>query len=103
MLPKADSGSLVLFSLFVLTLTDPPRTGTFVLCCLFSHLLLASLLLLRVPVVFDGHCSSFSSGDTEAPAGSGKASFLSRGLRWVSKPLLGGRRGAWRTAVFPFF
>lgn len=28
MLPKADSGSFVLFSLlFVLTLTDPPRTG----------------------------------------------------------------------------
>lgn len=30
MLPKADSGSFVLFSLlFVLTLTDPPRTGKF--------------------------------------------------------------------------
>lgn len=30
MLPKADSGSFVLFSLlFVLTLTDPPRTGNF--------------------------------------------------------------------------
>lgn len=31
MLPKADSSSFVLFSLlFVLTLTDPPRTGKYI-------------------------------------------------------------------------
>lgn len=34
MLPKADSSSFVLFSLlFVLTLTDPPRTGKSTLSC----------------------------------------------------------------------
>lgn len=39
MLPKADSGSFVLFSLlFVLTLTDPPRTGKFDLyICIYIY------------------------------------------------------------------
>lgn len=51
MLPKADSGSFVLFSLlFVLTVTDPPRTGKFDFIKKRIKKKMLVLLLLRVLV-----------------------------------------------------
>lgn len=75
MLPKADSGSFVLFSLlFVLTLTDPPRTGIdLILMFFFPKERQILLLLLRV---FCRNGSSFHPIHTEAPARSVKASFF---------------------------
>lgn len=50
-MPKADSGSFVLFSLlFVLTVTDPPRTGKFDFIKKRIKKKMLVLLLLRVLV-----------------------------------------------------
>ena len=82
MLPKADSSSFVLFSLlFVLTLTDPPRTGKCTLSCVFSFV--------YIPVGSVGKCGGGNrdysceqkaAGQAERPAGQATDSggFLTR-------------------------
>ena len=73
MLPKADSSSFVLFSLlFVLTLTDPPRTGKCTLSCVFSFV--------YIPVGSVGKCG----GEAEITAASRKRQVRRRGL--LDKP-----------------
>lgn len=68
MLPKADSSSFVLFSLlFVLTLTDPPRTGE-------------RIYLWRCVVCLLTNTALPPPGDTEAPAGGGKQRVRRKGL-----------------------
>lgn len=89
MLPKADSGSFVLFSLlFVLTLTDPPRTGIdLILIYLFFFSKKEKILLLLLRACF----VEMAPYTQSLQLGAERPLLLSRGFRWVSKPPLGGR------------
>lgn len=88
MLPKADSSSFVLFSLlFVLTLTDPPRTGKQILTCFFS------------PCTHPRGLGS-GVGETDYSGRVRRRGLLDKpGTPVVFKPLLGCCWAVWRTAV----